>query len=800
MPSMAEIIKESMPGLASAIEKNNERREKIIEKANFENVTLDERIKILKDDKRKFSEFENRILKHYGVNLDPNIKFIDIEQEKLREYFSILDKGKMDLFIGKDLKVSPGRPHGYFEEQGDCHVLKKRPVPILTNEFSEDRAENFLKKINLQLRNKGENKILKILEDMAYNYKYKLITYFDANPEFNNLESFRKGFKNWRFSAIIYSFGLDVDFKFVSLAAKYYWYFYNGEKYQMTAEEILEKALEENFELVPYSGFLEIDLKEMEENFQENDFSSKKYEYEYEDEEDDEEEIAFSTENFIKPSVLNEEKENQEKLQRSSLEIEGKNIFNDFEEVDKEIPFLTENFNKNSVLDEEIENYEKIQESPLKLEKKEVFNNIEKMDEELKKKNFIVRCGEENIGEVLEIFEFLSQRNSRLSFAVEKQQDEYVGGLIFQSHNYNIKKLRKFFSEKVSISFSDKTAFFDNFKGNFFKINYSFEKMYTEFLENKDRKKLSEVKNASEVEIKVLGELYKNGEERALILPTNFDKLCPKGLNEKQLNLLCFLLGRDYEDIAENSYTFDELCRLTCVSPKNIIDDLNKVYEKILQFAKENNETPAFAKFEIDTENKILTYLKVSESSLVIFKPNEDFKDPDNYIRFYNSEFIKIKGTVKKRFYFIMQQFIKTGFIKRTMADLIDSLDMSKNHFFSTFVEKAIKPILDYFSIFGLRLTKNVKNCKNFFEFVFKAYKPEASEANFKKQSQLEEKVVKELKELQRKEGEKLTLGTFVNYFTQNFFKPLKLSRTLKNRIGEMCSELSRSKVHFEIS
>jgi len=745
MQSMAEIIKESMPGLASAIEKNNERREKIIEKANFENVTLDERIKILKDNQRKFSKFENRILKHYGVNLDPNIKFIDIEQEKLREYFSVLDKGKMDLFIGKDLKVSPGRPHGYLEEQGDCHVLKKRPVPILTNEFSEDRAENFLKKINSELRNKGENKILKILEDMACNYKYKLITYFDANPVFNNLESFRKGFENWRFSAIIYSFGLDVDFKFVSLAAKYFWYFYNGEKYQLTAKEILEKAIEENFELIPYSEFLEIDLKEMEENFQENDFNSRKYEYK------DEEEVAFSVENSIEPSVSNEE----------------------------------------------IENFER---NPLKPEKKENFNKIEKFDEELKKKNFIIRCNEDNIGEVLEIFEFLAQRNSRLSFAVEKQQDEYVGGLIFQSHNYNIKKLRKFFSEKVSINFSDKSDFFNNFKGDFFKINYSFERLYTEFLENKDRKKLSEEKNASDVEIKVLGELYKNGEERALILPTNFDKLCPKGLNEKQLNLLCFLLGRDYEDIAENSYTFDELCRLTRVSKKSIINDLNKVYEKILDFAKENNEIPAFEKFEIDVENESLTYLKVSESSLVIFKPNEDFKDPDNYIRFYNSEFIKIKGTVKKRFYFIMQQFIKTGFIKRTMTDLIDSLDMSKNHFFSTFVEKAIKPILDYFSIFGLRLTKNVKNCKNFFEFVFKAYKPEVSEAKFKKQSQLEEKVVKELKELQRKEGEKLTLGTFVNYFTQNFFKPLKLSRTLKNRIGEMCSELSRSKVHFEIS
>lgn len=791
MQSMAEIIKESMPGLASAIEKNNERREKIIEKANFENVTLDERIKILKDNQRKFSKFENRILKHYGVNLDPNIKFIDIEQEKLREYFSVLDKGKMDLFIGKDLKVSPGRPHGYLEEQGDCHVLKKRPVPILTNEFSEDRAENFLKKINSELRNKGENKILKILEDMACNYKYKLITYFDANPVFNNLESFRKGFKNWRFSAIIYSFGLDVDFKFVSLAAKYFWYFYNGEKYQLTAKEILEKAIEENFELIPYSEFLEIDLKEMEENFQENDFNSRKYEYK------DEEEVAFSVENSIEPSVSNEEIENQEKLQRNSLELEEKNVFKNLGKFDKEISFSTEKFVEPSVSNEEIENFERI---PLKPEKKEIFNKIEKSDEELKKKNFIVRCNEDNIGEVLEIFEFLAQRNSRLSFAVEKQQDEYVGGLIFQSHNYNIKKLRKFFSEKVSINFSDKIDFFNNFKGDFFKINYSFERLYTEFLENKDRKKLSKEKNTSEVEIKVLGELYKNGEERALILPTNFDKLCPKGLNEKQLNLLCFLLGRDYEDIAENSYTFDELCRLTCVSPKNIIDDLNKVYKKILQFAKENNETPAFAKFEIDTENKILTYLKVSESSLVIFKPNEDFKDPDNYIRFYNSEFIKIKGTVKKRFYFIMQQFIKTGFIKRTMADLIDSLDMSKNHFFSTFVEKAIKPILDYFSIFGLRLTKNVKNCKNFFEFVFKAYKPEVSEAKFKKQSQLEEKVVKELKELQRKEGEKLTLGTFVNYFTQNFFKPLKLSRTLKNRIGEMCSELSRSKVHFEIS
>ena len=791
MQSMAEIIKESMPGLASAIEKNNERREKIIEKANFENVTLDERIKILKDNQRKFSKFENRILKHYGVNLDPNIKFIDIEQEKLREYFSVLDKGKMDLFIGKDLKVSPGRPHGYLEEQGDCHVLKKRPVPILTNEFSEDRAENFLKKINSELRNKGENKILKILEDMACNYKYKLITYFDANPVFNNLESFRKGFKNWRFSAIIYSFGLDVDFKFVSLAAKYFWYFYNGEKYQLTAKEILEKAIEENFELIPYSKFLEIDLKEMEENFQENDFNSRKYEYK------DEEEVAFSVENSIEPSVSNEEIENQEKLQRSSLELEEKNVFKNLGKFDKEISFSTEKFVEPFVLNEEIENFER---NPLKPEKKENFNKIEKFDEELKKKNFIIRCNEDNIGEVLEIFEFLAQRNSRLSFAVEKQQDEYVGGLIFQSHNYNIKKLRKFFSEKVSINFSDKSDFFNNFKGDFFKINYSFERLYTEFLENKDRKKLSEEKNASDVEIKVLGELYKNGEERALILPTNFDKLCPKGLNEKQLNLLCFLLGRDYEDIAENSYTFDELCRLTRVSKKSIINDLNKVYEKILDFAKENNEIPAFEKFEIDVENESLTYLKVSESSLVIFKPNEDFKDPDNYIRFYNSEFIKIKGTVKKRFYFIMQQFIKTGFIKRTMTDLIDSLDMSKNHFFSTFVEKAIKPILDYFSIFGLRLTKNVKNCKNFFEFVFKAYKPEVSEAKFKKQSQLEEKVVKELKELQRKEGEKLTLGTFVNYFTQNFFKPLKLSRTLKNRIGEMCSELSRSKVHFEIS
>lgn len=791
MPSMAEIIKESMPELASAMEKTREKREKIIKEANFKDVTYDERIKFLKDDKRKFSKFENRILRDYGINLDPDIKFIDIKQEKLREYFSVLDKGKMDLFIGKDLKVSPGRPHGYFEELGDCHVLKERVVPILTNEFSEDRAENFLKKINLELETKGEDKILKILEDMACNYKQKLIIYFNADPKFNDMEIFRSGFKNRRFSNIIYLFGLDVDFKFVSLAAKYFWYFYNGEKYQLSAEEILEKATEENFELVPYSGFLEIELKEIEENFQENNFNSKKYEYK------DEKEVAFPTENLIKPSVSNEKKENQENLRRSSLELEEKNIFKNLEKFDKEISFSTEKFIEPSVSNEETENFESI---PLKPEKKEIFNKIEKIDEELKKKNFIVRCNEDNIGEVLEIFEFLAQRNSRLSFAVEKQQDEYVGGLIFQSHNYNIKKLRKFFSEKVSINFSDKSDFFNNFKGDFFKINYSFEKLYTEFLENKDRKKLSEEKNASEVEIKVLGELYKNGEERALILPTNFDKLCPKGLNEKQLNLLCFLLGRDYEDIAENSYTFDELCRLTCVSKKSIINDLNKVYEKILEFAKENNENPAFEKFKIDVENESLTYLKVSESSLVIFKPNEDVKDPDNYIRFYNSEFVKIKGTVKKRFYFIMQQFIKTGFIKRTMADLIDSLDMSKNHFFSTFVEKAIKPILDYFSIFGLRLTKNVKNCKNFFEFVFKAYKPEISEAKFKKQSQFEEKVVKELKELQRKEGEKLTLGTFVNYFTQNFFKPLKLSRTLKNRIGEMCSELSRSKVHFEIS
>lgn len=754
MPSMAEIIKESMPELASAMKKTREKREKIIKEANFKDVTYDERIKFLKDDKRKFSKFENRILRDYGINLDPDIKFIDIEQEKLREYFSVLDKGKMDLFIGKDLKVSPGRPHGYLEELGDCHVLKERVVPILTNEFSEDRAENFLKKINLELETKGENKILKILEDMACNYKQKLIIYFNADPKFNDMEIFRSGFKNRRFSNIIYLFGLDVDFKFVSLAAKYFWYFYNGEKYQLSAEEILEKATEENFELIPYSVFLEIELKEMEENFQNNNFSSKEYK--------NEEEVSFLSENSVELSVSEEEKENYEKIQRSSLKSE-ENGCQTFSE-------------------------------------KDVLNKIEKSDEELKKKNFIVRCNEDNIGEVLEIFEFLAQRNSRLSFAVEKQQDEYVGGLIFQSHNYNIKKLRKFFSEKVSINFSDKADFFNNFKGNFFKINYSFERLYTEFLENKDRKKLSEEKNTSEVEIKVLGELYKNGEERALILPTNFDKLCPKGLNEKQLNLLCFLLGRDYEDIAENSYTFDELCRLTCVSKKSIINDLNKVYEKILEFAKENNENPAFEKFEIDVENESLTYLKVSESSLVIFKPNEDFKDPDNYIRFYNSEFIKIKGTVKKRFYFIMQQFIKTGFIKRTMADLIDSLDMSKNHFFSTFVEKAIKPILDYFSIFGLRLTKNVKNCKNFFEFVFKAYKPEVSEAKFNKQSQLEEKVVKELKELQRKEGEKLTLGTFVNYFTQNFFKPLKLSRTLKNRIGEMCSELSRSRVHFEIS
>lgn len=754
MPSMAEIIKESMPELASAMKKTREKREKIIKEANFKDVTYDERIKFLKDDKRKFSKFENRILRDYGINLDPDIKFIDIEQEKLREYFSVLDKGKMDLFIGKDLKVSPGRPHGYLEELGDCHVLKERVVPILTNEFSEDRAENFLKKINLELETKGENKILKILEDMACNYKQKLIIYFNADPKFNDMEIFRSGFKNRRFSNIIYLFGLDVDFKFVSLAAKYFWYFYNGEKYQLSAEEILEKATEENFELIPYSVFLEIELKEMEENFQNNNFSSKEYK--------NEEEVSFLSENSVELSVSEEEKENYEKIQRSSLKSE-ENGCQTFSE-------------------------------------KDVLNKIEKSDEELKKKNFIVRCNEDNIGEVLEIFEFLAQRNSRLFFAVEKQQDEYVGGLIFQSHNYNIKKLRKFFSEKVSINFSDKADFFNNFKGNFFKINYSFERLYTEFLENKDRKKLSEEKNTSEVEIKVLGELYKNGEERALILPTNFDKLCPKGLNEKQLNLLCFLLGRDYEDIAENSYTFDELCRLTCVSKKSIINDLNKVYEKILEFAKENNENPAFEKFEIDIENESLTYLKVSESSLVIFKPNEDFKDPDNYIRFYNSEFIKIKGTVKKRFYFIMQQFIKTGFIKRTMADLIDSLDMSKNHFFSTFVEKAIKPILDYFSIFGLRLTKNVKNCKNFFEFVFKAYKPEVSEAKFNKQSQLEEKVVKELKELQRKEGEKLTLGTFVNYFTQNFFKPLKLSRTLKNRIGEMCSELSRSRVHFEIS
>lgn len=791
MPGMAEIIKESMPELASAMEKTREKREKVIERANFEDVTYDERIKFLKDDKRKFSKFENRILRDYGINLDPDIKFIDIEQEKLREYFSVLDKGKMDLFIGKDLKVSPGRPHGYLEELGDCHVLKERVVPILTNEFSEDRPENFLKKINLELETKGEDKILKILEDMACNYKQKLITYFDADPKLNDMEIFRNSFKNRRFSNIIYLFGLDVNFKFISLAAKYFWYFYNGENYQLTAEEILEKAIEENFELVPYSGFLEIELNEMEENFQENDFNSRKYEYK------DEEEVAFSTENFIEPSVSNEEKENQENLQRSSLELEEKNVFKNLEKFDKEISFSTKKFVEPFVLNEEIEKFEG---NPLKPEKKENFNKIEKSDKELKKKNFIVRCNEDNIGEVLEIFEFLAQRNSRLSFAVEKQQDEYVGGLIFQSHNYNIKKLRKFFSEKVSINFSDKADFFNNFKGNFFKINYSFERLYTEFSENKDRKKLTEEKNHSEVEIKVLGELYKNGEERALILPTNFDKLCPKGLNEKQLNLLCFLLGRDYEDIAENSYTFDELCRLTCVSKKSIINDLNKVYEKILKFAKENNENPAFEKFEIDVENESLTYLKVSESSLVIFKPNEDVKDPDNYIRFYNSEFIKIKGTVKKRFYFIMQQFIKTGFIKRTMADLIDSLDMSKNHFFSTFVEKAIKPILDYFSIFGLRLTKNVKNCKNFFEFVFKAYKPEVSEAKFKKQSQLEEKVVKELKELQRKEGEKLTLGTFVNYFTQNFFKPLKLSRTLKNRIGEMCSELSRSKVHFEIS
>lgn len=174
-----------------------------------------------------------------------------------------------------------------------------------------------------------------------------------------------------------------------------------------------------------------------------------------------------------------------------------------------------------------------------------------------------------------------------------------------------------------------------------------------------------------------------------------------------EMNLFFSIISK-LKDKGEDTiiFSWEELKDLSRYKPTHIqrfVNDLDKTYKKMLElnygqtFVKKNRLTYSrfvlFTSFNIDCDMDDNGDLDVS-TGVVSIKINPDLRhilnDLEQWTQYSLEEFIKLKSTYSKTIFRLLKQFRTTGYLKLTIQEFREQLDIPKSYRMSHINQKVI--------------------------------------------------------------------------------------------------------------
>ena len=187
---------------------------------------------------------------------------------------------------------------------------------------------------------------------------------------------------------------------------------------------------------------------------------------------------------------------------------------------------------------------------------------------------------------------------------------------------------------------------------------------------------------------------YKN--ELNLVPMRNFDSV--------EMNLFFSICAKMKDKgLSKVQFTFEDLRELSSYKPtsiKRFSDDLEAVYNKMLQLTYRTEEAGIREKFvlftgyRIDENNQTVDISVNPELAYIINELSSEFT------KFELQEFTGIRSSYAKTMYRLLKQYRSTGFYKVKIEDFRESLSIPNSYQMSDIDKQVLKPIKNELSEF----------------------------------------------------------------------------------------------------
>ena len=196
---------------------------------------------------------------------------------------------------------------------------------------------------------------------------------------------------------------------------------------------------------------------------------------------------------------------------------------------------------------------------------------------------------------------------------------------------------------------------------------------------------------------------YKN--ELNLIPMRNFDSV--------EMNLFFSICAKMKDKgVRKVQFSFEDLRELSAYKPtsiKRFADDLEAVYNKMIQLTYRTEEAGVREKFVLFTGYRIDENKQTVDISV---NPDLDYiinELSTEFTKFELQEFTGIRSSYAKTMYRLLKQYRSTGFYKVKIDDFRELLDIPPSYSMSKIDERVLKPIEKELSAYfdNLKIIKN---------------------------------------------------------------------------------------------
>ena len=196
---------------------------------------------------------------------------------------------------------------------------------------------------------------------------------------------------------------------------------------------------------------------------------------------------------------------------------------------------------------------------------------------------------------------------------------------------------------------------------------------------------------------------YKN--ELNLIPMRNFDSI--------EMNLFFSICAKMKDKgVRKVQFSFEDLRELSAYKPtsiKRFADDLEAVYNKMIQLTYRTEEAGVREKFVLFTGYRIDENKQTVDISV---NPDLDYiinELSTEFTKFELQEFTGIRSSYAKTMYRLLKQYRSTGFYKVKIDDFRELLDIPPSYSMSKIDERVLKPIEKELSAYfdNLKIIKN---------------------------------------------------------------------------------------------